>query len=221
MIQTILIAEIFKVAFLLIMKTVIVKAGFLGKKFEGVSKTWTNAIESIFGVDEAKSSPTSATSDTSILPYSQRNDRSEEKSALITGLIQLVVTLVGCLIVKNTFASLTSNLKNALQSSLPTSYPHRVNLTQYLLPNTTLNSFELQILDEAVVLPSSASGDFSQIGGLATTKDALIDLADDFLLFDYLGSSDTVGDKSKKTPSTVSNLYQPVSGILFHGPPGE
>lgn len=125
----------------------------------------------------------------------------EEVSAFITGMIQLLFTALGCLIVRHTISSIANNFKSYM-SELDTSHAQQ-NVTQYLKPNTTLNSYEIQIVQDSLILPNKISNNFNQIGGLSAIKQSLIDIANDFTLSNLADDS----------------IIQP-TGFLLSGPPG-
>lgn len=193
MIQTIIMTEIFKVLTLLLLKVVLTKAGFLGNRFDGGNKRLKNTLNALFN----DAPPATHT------PASQVDRNDETTSALIAGLIQLVCTALGCLIVKHMMNSIVQSVKSiATDSSLPSVSS---NITQYMAPNTTLNSYEVQIAESAVILPGDITFQFEAIGGLDFVKNSLEDLAEDFM-------------ESRRQEGA---LLQPVAGVLLHGPPGK
>lgn len=189
MIQAIIMTEIFKIVVLLLMKVALTKAGFLGNRFDGGNKRVKNTINALFGESPITHTPT---------PQSD-----EATSALVVGLIQLICTALGCLIVKHMCNSIVQSVKTiAIDGNLPSI---STNITQYLAPNTTLNSYEIQIAESAVILPSDITFQFEGIGGLTYVKNSLEELAEDFI-------------EIRKHEGT---LLQPIAGVLLHGPPGK
>ena len=81
-----------------------------------------------------------------------------------------------------------------------------VNATDFLAPNCTLNSYELDILS-SLVTPSSINQDLDDIGGLRSVKMALIDQLLPFGI-------DLPVDLAKNP------LYLPSKSVLLYGPPG-
>jgi hypothetical protein len=173
MLKTIIMSELLKILSFLLFKLILSKAGFLNNNASN-----NNGRKSKFVLSEILRN---ANGDSSInRRLSSQNNQNidstnDAMSALITGLIQLAFTALGCWIVKQTINSLAQNVKTTLFDNRNQNLS--TNITKYLLPNSTLNSYELQILDDAVILPTMLNSEFESIGGLHLIKESLEELA--------------------------------------------
>ena len=185
-------SEIIKIVFLLAFKVVLTRAGFLGGNRN--DRNSNRLLDAVLG--DNRSSPLGR------LDPREKPARSEEVTALITGLINLCFTAIGCLLIKHTINSLGRSIKSAISDSQTQAITP--NITKYLQPNVTLNTYELQIVENGLILPNEITFDFKNIGGLTYVKRTLEELADDF------------ASSSIKS----SSLLQPIAGFLLFGPPG-
>lgn len=81
------------------------------------------------------------------------------------------------------------------------------NYTQFVAPNTTLNSYEEEILNTLVV-PTSIESGMQDIGGLGTVKAMLADMFQ------------PPRSQHNESGSQQQQLMSPVQSLLLYGPPG-
>ena len=192
-------SELFKIVSFFLLRLILTKAGFLS----GSNQSNNGNRKSKLLSDILRNANSESSLSGNLISQNHNVDRHDDAmSALVTGLIQLAFTALGCWIVKQTLNSLAQNVKTTLFDNRNQNLP--TNITKYLSPNSTLNTYELQILDDALILPSMLNFEFDSIGGLNLIKDSLEELADDFTL----------------SHSMDHTLFQPISGLLLFGPPG-
>jgi len=94
------------------------------------------------------------------------------------------------------------------------------NITQYLKPNTTLNSYEEEIL-ATITIPSSIDSSMKDIGGLYAVKESLLDVFVPDTGYERSGGA-TEDVRGMDISRLLRNnpLYQPVKSVLLYGPPG-
>lgn len=132
----------------------------------------------------------------------QSGNNGMQLDTILDAVVKLSATVISNYLAYKLAAGLFDNVGKFVQKFLEGSNapPNgSANITKYLAPNSTLNAYEREIAESAVLDPEKVEQTFDQVGGLEEAKEALLESVQDLINTRYSGG---------------------VNSILLYGPPG-
>jgi ATP-dependent 26S proteasome regulatory subunit len=142
------------------------------------------------------------------------NEKSDETLNPIVEVVQLLSPIISTVVWFYASKSLSSHLMNLIQKSIDIDTPSQnlpKNLIQFVKVNSTLSSYECDVLS-SVITPDSGKVCLDMIGGIEDVKLGLWEC--------IMSLKNVPSVHSNMIDSSISNIFSPVKGALLFGPPG-